>query len=477
MVPDSPQTREWWEFVHSVYDLDEDQVIFTTGQSLHMNDDILRDADILSRIRAVSGSINSSTVFVPFANTPTFRAWALQFGMHKVGYFGERPKFAKSLLFGCGMFLPQWQQRDDDATGPAPTPTPTLVSAAGVRCIEGYVCSSPAQLSQACAALEAQQIVVRHTYPLSFKHNTLVLNDPSELALYPPRTDSQVAVHKVHPLIAATQGDYHSHMVVVEEEEIAAVLLVRHSKHREVEWSPVVRPADTDAAGVALFDALTTTATTVLRALEVRTCGVLEFIVEPTAGTPIIATLTPAPAPAPATATDGAAAAILPTPDVPPTPVAAPIITLVDARMGCFAPLNAFMKMVRTSVPANRTWRLISPRAPTRVTAWMLWNRLKQKKAVFSPGESKKGVLPVLFLAGVSAVVLVVGRDLNEVQKLVATAEACLTEPTAEIVTSFSMFKRQAFWRKKAAARIWAHSPLPTSVRVQRVVGGCCVCG
>lgn len=278
----------------------------------------------------------------------------MQFGVHKAGYFGERPKFEKSTNFGCGMFLPVWHDGGAAAA-------PTVVAKAGVKSIAGFVCNSAAQLTAACEALGAKQFVVRHTYPLSLNQHMLILNDPSELALYPPPTDVLMAVHAVHATMGATQGDYRSYMVVIEEEDITSVLSVWHSSYREVEWKPFAEADGTNAS--ALRAELARAATAIVGTLEMRTCGVLEFVVE-------------------ADATAGA----------PPT------VTLVDARMGCFAPINAYIKMVRTSVPANRTWRLLAPRPPTRVTAWMLWNRLKQKKVVFTPGESKKGEWWVCFL-------------------------------------------------------------------------------
>lgn len=82
--------REFAEFVRSVFDLEDDQILWTPGEHYLLDDDIAKDPSVVARLKQVIVQ-NSSDKFtlLPYAVTNHFQEWSNQLSELGVSVFGE----------------------------------------------------------------------------------------------------------------------------------------------------------------------------------------------------------------------------------------------------------------------------------------------------------------------------------------------------------------------------------------------------
>lgn len=82
--------REFAEFIREVLELDEEQIIWTSGDNYLLDDDIATESNVVGRIKSVVVSNPSDTfTLVPYAVTSHFERWANQLSELGVCVFGE----------------------------------------------------------------------------------------------------------------------------------------------------------------------------------------------------------------------------------------------------------------------------------------------------------------------------------------------------------------------------------------------------
>ncbi|EKX41719.1 hypothetical protein GUITHDRAFT_74499 [Guillardia theta CCMP2712] len=146
-------TREFWSFMKDVLDLGEDQVIFSSGDSYCLDDDI--NETILSRLRSIIQSSGNSWTLVPYMVTSNFQRWACQLADLDVSVFGEDLEWVQK--FGSKGILHRHVRSLD---------TPSIIEEIdpNIRVARGYGCSTVDDLVEAYKLLDCKEVVIKPVF-------------------------------------------------------------------------------------------------------------------------------------------------------------------------------------------------------------------------------------------------------------------------------------------------------------------------
>lgn len=144
-------TREFWDFLKGVLRLKSNQVIFTSGDSVDMDNDL--DDDAISRLKATVVGSRSGWTLVPSTVDSKFRSWSqsLVEGLG-VGVFGDDIDFNDK--WGSKAVLHRHIQRPDEKS---------LIETIdpNIRVAKGFVVSSLDDAAKAYLHLGSKEVVVK----------------------------------------------------------------------------------------------------------------------------------------------------------------------------------------------------------------------------------------------------------------------------------------------------------------------------
>eukprot|EP00051_Salpingoeca_urceolata_P006844 m.90543 g.90543 ORF g.90543 m.90543 type:complete len:1273 (-) comp15010_c0_seq4:98-3916(-) len=147
-------TRDWAEWVAKERGLDDDQIIFTSGEQFVLDDDM--DNETVAKIKSIVAT-NSKDKFVlfPYCVTPQFERWANQLSELGVAVLGERVEWVEK--FGSKGILHRHIQSLD-------TQSVLDEIAPGIPVAKGYGCSTVEDLLKAYELIGAQEVVIKPVF-------------------------------------------------------------------------------------------------------------------------------------------------------------------------------------------------------------------------------------------------------------------------------------------------------------------------
>jgi beta-aspartyl-dipeptidase (metallo-type) len=168
-------TREYVAFCTSVLGVTEDQIIYTSGKSFSMDEDM--DNDVMSKLKSIVTSHSNSNqkfILIPYASTPGFYKWAKSFQELGVAVYAEDEEWCAK--FGNKSILHRHMSNLD---------IPSVIETIDprVRVAPGYTCSNTAHLLAACKLLAVKDVVIKPILGSAGK-GILFISSEDELKLY-----------------------------------------------------------------------------------------------------------------------------------------------------------------------------------------------------------------------------------------------------------------------------------------------------
>lgn len=154
---DHIETLEFADFVRAMLDLGEDQIQFTLGASLQLDNDVLADTDLIDTLRSeIHDDAAANHILVPVAPTPSFQQWASELAGPNVGFFGDSTEWTAQFPTYGSMF-PLFAEGTTSSAG--------LLSgltgmSADVIVPRGFRCKNAAGLLKAYKLLGIKNVVI-----------------------------------------------------------------------------------------------------------------------------------------------------------------------------------------------------------------------------------------------------------------------------------------------------------------------------
>lgn len=154
---DHIETLEFADFVRAMLDLGEDQIAFTQGASLQMDDDILADTALLKTLRTDTAEVtpgqDGKHILVPVSPTPSFQQWAAELAGANVGFFGDSTDWMTKFPT-YGSLFPVYS--DDAAAGAS-----VLINLPGAMVVpRGFRCDTAEGLVKAYKRLGVDDVII-----------------------------------------------------------------------------------------------------------------------------------------------------------------------------------------------------------------------------------------------------------------------------------------------------------------------------
>jgi hypothetical protein len=165
-------TKEFWEFAKDMLGFDDDQAIFTSGDSKCLDHDM--DDAVLSKLRSLIESSDKPWTLVPYMVSPQFEGWARKLADLELAIFGEELEWVNK--FGSKGLLHRHVRSLDE-----PSIIETIDSS--IRVANGYNCSTVDDLLEAYRLLKCKHVVVKPHFGAAGE-GILFLNSEEQLRMY-----------------------------------------------------------------------------------------------------------------------------------------------------------------------------------------------------------------------------------------------------------------------------------------------------
>ncbi|CAG9463223.1 unnamed protein product [Pedinophyceae sp. YPF-701] len=405
-------TMEFAEFIKEVCELDEDQVIVTSGREYNLDDDISSDPGVISRLKAiVISNPKDKFTLVPYAVTPNFERWANQFHELGVTVFGESLEWI--LKFGHKGILHRRVATPD---------VPSIVEQIGatVPVARGWHCCNRDELLWAWEWLNAHGVrkgVIKPNLGAAGE-GIIFVTEREQLAMYDfPMGD--VCLEEFLNLDCAPDGVVLSPAVHYMEGMLIGRGLVDQIMIGTgyAGWRESAVPKTFQVAAVGCIDKL-------IRKMSPKGPGGFDFL--SVNGTPILS----------------------------------------DVNTGRFNGAHSPKIFLDLYSKGNSfyCWKL---KPPINADLWLYWKGLTQAGIAFYPGRSTRGVFPLIFLRGLSGQFIAIAETAEEAEKLRYEADRCLADAVSRkptLKSNLSVFKKADIlhrpWR-----RLWILRPSMVSNR------------
>eukprot|EP00960_Hanusia_phi_P000025 502-Hanusia_phi.AAC.2 len=405
-------TREFWSFMKDVLELGEDQVIFTSGDSFCLDDDI--NDSIISKLRGLIQSSGNSWTLVPYMVTSNFQRWACNLADLDVSVFGEDLEWVQK--FGSKGILHRHIRSLD---------TPSIIEEIdpNIRVAKGYGCSTVDDLVEAYKLLDCKEVVIKPVFGAAGE-GIIFCSELEQLKMYDfPMGD--VCLEEFLDLDKAPDGLVLSPAMHYNE----GVLIGKGLVDQIMVGTSYMGWRKSEATKVFQKTA-NRYMQNLIQATKPRGPGGVDFL--SVNGLPVLSDINTA-------RFNGAH-----------------FPKLFQAR---YAPDSSFY-----------CWKT-APALDFDVYAF--WSRLVANGIAFIPGKSTRGIFPLLFLRGLSGLYVAFADTNEEAEALYKQGDALISKfdknariPADLIVPKPSFFKKADIMRK-AARRIWVTSSIPEIRRPQ----------
>jgi len=400
---------EFFNFCKEVLHLDDDQVIYTSGKTYNLDDDI--DEEVVSKLKAIVGSAQEDHfALVPYSTTDNFNRWASQITALHASVIGDDAEWVKK--FGHKGILHRHIRTPDQ---------PSIIEELGVnvKVAKGYVCSTVEDLLDAYKAIGTSEVVIKPNFGAAGE-GIIFVSEEEQLKLYDFPMGDVLLEEKLN-LDKASDGIVLSPAVHYMESKLVGKALVDQIMVGTgyAGWRPSVAPK-------VFQDFASRLTRKLVGKLEPRGPGGFDFLsVE---GEPILS----------------------------------------DVNTGRFNGAH-FPKIFREMYAPDKEFFVWKVDPPKNLDIWKYWSRLVDKKAAFIPGQSERGVFPLIYLRGLSGLFIAIDDTKEKAEAWKKTSDSVLVPPKAESLRKYSHFMKSDIV-KKSGSRYWLPNDLKFGELDERVV-------
>ena len=399
-------TKEYWEFAKDVLGFDEDQAIFTTGDSFCLDHDF--DDVVLGKLRSAIQASDKQWTFVPYMVTKEFEGWATKMSDLNLAVFGEDLEWVNK--FGSKGILHRHIQSLDE---------PGIIEMIdpNIRVAKGYTCSTVDDLIQAYKLIDAKMVVVKPVFGAAGE-GILFLNTEEQLRMYDfPMGD--VCLEEFLDLDKAADGlvlspAMHYNEGVLLGKDLVDQIMVGTSY---MGWRKSEVPKSFQKTADRYMQ-------TFMQHIKPKGPGGVDFL--SVKGLPVLS----------------------------------------DINTGRFNGAHFPKLFINAQAPGSAffCWKA----APSNVVdVYGYWNKLVAAGIAFIPGKSTEGVFPLLYLRGMSGLYIAIAATNTRAEALYRLGDALLERfnKAALIQPSIHLVPRPSFFKKaditgKSAIRIWVASSI-----------------
>lgn len=400
-------TKEYWEFAKDVLGFDDDQAIFTTGDSFCLDHDM--DDIVLAKLRSNIQTSGTDWTFVPYMVTAQFEEWATKLGDLNLAVFGEELSWVNK--FGSKGILHRHIQTLD---------VPSIIEDIdpNIRVAKGYNCSTVEDLLEAYRLLDCKQVVVKPVFGAAGE-GILFLSSAEQLKMY-DFPMGEISLEEFLDLDKAADGlvlspAMHYNEGVLLGKDLVDQIMVGTSY---MGWRKSEVPKSFQKAADRYLQ-------TFIQHINPKGPGGVDFL--SVKGLPVLS----------------------------------------DINTGRFNGAHFPKLFISRWAPGSAfyCWKA----APSAIVdVYGYWNKLVAAGLAFIPGKSTEGVFPLLYLRGMSGLFIAVASTNARAEQFYRQGDEllerfdkrALVQPSPHLVPRPSFFKK-ADITGKSAIRIWVTSSIP----------------
>jgi len=372
----SPAIKEFWEFVRGALRLKSDQVVFTKGDDVDGDEDI--DEEAITKLKAAIVTSRDSWTLVPHSTDQKFYSWAQQFveGLG-VNVFGDDAEFLDK--WGDKSILHRHISRPEEKS---------LIEMIdpNIRTPKGFVCSTVDDLVKAYEALGSKEVVLKPV-ACNSGESPVFLSDVEQIKLVDVgRGDFIIEecmnLDKAPDGLILAPAVHYNEGRVLNKVLIDQIMVSTESKGHRRTYAPKVFQK------TAMLNV-----NTLISGMKPKGPGGFEFL----------------------------------------SVGGHPVLTSVNA--GSFT-ASHIPKIFQQTYAPNMTFYCWEQRPNESLDVQSFWKRLKGAGRAFVPGKSETGVFPLLYLRGIAATFIAIGKDELSTMVLYESAKSLLEPKAPSAVTS-----------------------------------------